>query len=273
MKKLLTLLVVSWTLAGCGSAWVVRRDQDGGIIGYRNYSSLEDAHQAVLTLIHCPAHKFISDQYYSSTRTAVMPMQSTNYSQGTVYGSYGSASYSGSQTQTNYVPVTVDNSWREYTYQCVEVSETPVSVSNAGSRILFQTAEYPNQSTGEGTVNLAKAIQSTEDGKKAKAALQAEFEKRKMNLRFMESQIRSSGTVTREQYKNALSHHQAVLKTYEMELSAPIIVKMKSILQVIGQKRGLGRVWENGDPTTMVDLTDELTQEYEKLSPEKLVKK
>jgi hypothetical protein len=118
-------------LNGCGSAWVVDRDQMGGSIGYKGYSSSDAASAAVTKLIPCTRYEAVSDRLMDGgTTTSYIPIQTTNYSSGTVYGSYGSANYNGQQTQTNYVPYQTQNLWRLFTYRCLE-NTTASSVSES----------------------------------------------------------------------------------------------------------------------------------------------
>ncbi|MGE9743233.1 hypothetical protein [Bdellovibrio bacteriovorus] len=265
LKKIAAIQLIFLISTGCGSAWIIRRDQNGGTIGYRNYTSSEAARAAILRLIHCPEYKSIRDELQTSTRTAVVPMQSTNYSNGTVYNSYGSVNYSGTETQTQYVPVTVNNSWREYTYECLEVPQgTAVSEQKREPKLLFQTAEYPNQSEGEGTINFSKAIQSTTDGKNAKKELTREYERRKVALEDLKRRIGTNDQFTHVEYEATAKQFRAEIQQIETQLTEPILNKMKLLLQQVGQQRGLGRVWEdNEDQEGIIDLTDTIVTTYE----------
>lgn len=263
-KKVITHLLSILFISGCGSAWVIRRDSNGGTIGYKNYSSNEAARSAVLRLIHCPEYTAISDELRSSTATAVLPMQTTNYSRGTVYNSFGSVQYSGTETQTQYVPVTVDNSWREFTYECLPSTKTHSPSQKKVPRILFQTAEYPNLSEGEGTINFSIAIHATTDGKKAQQQLSYEFERRKSSLDSLKRQIGTSDQYTHVEYEAATARYKAELQQLELQLTEPIIQKMMLLLQEVGQQKGLGRVWEdNEDQQGIINLTETISTLYE----------
>lgn len=127
-KKLLTASIAflfALTLSACGSAWIVRQDETGGIIGYQGFPTGEKAHAAIEKLLQCPtSYKPVSDQLMSSQTqyTAMTPVttySNTNgvvnsYSTGNLYG------YQGHTRSTQYVPTTQTavNQWREFTYRC-----------------------------------------------------------------------------------------------------------------------------------------------------------
>jgi len=130
MKKIL-LLSLNLFLFSCGTVWIVERNQDSGIIGYKGYSSSESANKAIRSLIHCSSYNFVYDKLVDGgSSTVYVPVQSTNYSNGSIYGSGVYANYNGTQTQTNYVPQQVSNVWREFKYTCSESSRQTASESN-----------------------------------------------------------------------------------------------------------------------------------------------
>lgn len=130
MKYLSLLIIYSVVFTGCGTAWVVERNQNSGIIGYKGYSSSESATKAITSLIHCKSYNFVSDKLIDGgTTTTYIPVQSTNNLNGSGYTNSGAFYYSGQQTQTNYVPQQVKNFWRAFTYTCNEQEREPASAS------------------------------------------------------------------------------------------------------------------------------------------------
>lgn len=113
---------------GCSSAWIIRRDQEGGIIGYKGFSDGQSALEAVSKLIQCPNYEMVSDslngqQFSYQTYTPV-----TIYGQnsGSVSNQYGQrvGTYSSDNHYTAYVPQTNTGTsyWREFVYKCKSAS-------------------------------------------------------------------------------------------------------------------------------------------------------
>lgn len=116
------LILASLYLTACGSAWVVERRSDRGIIGYQGYTSGTEATKEIKKLIPCPYYEAVSDRIVNGgTKTIYMPQTNTNNFSGSTSNQYGNKTggFSGSYDQTNYVPMQVNNSWREFEYRCI----------------------------------------------------------------------------------------------------------------------------------------------------------
>ncbi len=121
-------------LQGCGTAWVVERNADGGVIGYRGYQSSESAEKAIADLIPCKDYRGISDKLVDGgTSTYYVPMVSSEGFSGTGMSSNGSFYYSGQQTKTQYVPVETKNFWRAFTYTCVSEFRSMASLPGSST--------------------------------------------------------------------------------------------------------------------------------------------
>lgn len=138
LTKLFLFLITLCHIIGCGTTWVIRQDTYGGVIGYKGYDSGEKAANAIKKLVHCPQYTTQSDTLMQSApRTAYMPVQTTNYSQGNV----GGLNYSGSETQTQYVPLAVTDYWREYAYSCDNNPRNPAGNSSSANDCNHQCEE------------------------------------------------------------------------------------------------------------------------------------
>lgn len=137
--KTAILMVISLFLMACQSmeVWTVERSENGGVVGYRNYEESEKGRQKLRSAIHCQDFKIVNDRLVNGgTRTAYMPMQSTNYATVNSYGNVGGYNYSGTSygtsTQTNYVPYQYNVTWREATYVCGQSQTQSISTSDSG---------------------------------------------------------------------------------------------------------------------------------------------
>jgi hypothetical protein len=117
LNKALFLGTFSLILS-CGSTWVVRQSQDGGVIGYKGYTSGKKASEAIAKKIPCPDFEIVNDELISQnfSYTLNTPVNTESYSSGHIGDMY----YSGNTTNTTYVPTThIGTSyWREATYVC-----------------------------------------------------------------------------------------------------------------------------------------------------------
>jgi hypothetical protein len=116
------ILILTLTLQGCASAWVVKRADDGGVIGYKArgmFSSDASLQEKIHQQIHCPAaYEVVSDelkssQYLSTTWQA--PPQAT------LQGPNPLTRGVLEKERSESMPVTTTNTdyWRELTYRCV----------------------------------------------------------------------------------------------------------------------------------------------------------
>ena len=111
----ITLLLTT----GCSSTWVVSKDLEGGVIGYRGFDDSSEALMEISKKIDC---EFGYVGVEDSLRSA--PYQYTSYEK--ISGTGRHVSYGRRGVSTKYdsydmwVPVTRTgtSNWREYRYQC-----------------------------------------------------------------------------------------------------------------------------------------------------------
>ena len=140
-----------------------------------------------------------------------------------------------------------------------------------------------------GYVNLQRAIVEVEEGKRAKAALQKTFEKKKVKIKEAEAKlialrdkIRSKRTVTpeaklrqealeyeKERYKlqEKLMKEQQELQALEQKELAGITKKMRKVIDKIGKAGGYTLILEAQDARLLyakphLDLTNEVIRRY-----------
>jgi hypothetical protein len=146
-KMHLYLLIISVLLGGCASSNGFKKEYRGDLysptksaavvtaspsgaklIGSSNFISASrpgDSH-AINAAKSVGADYVVWNSKYSSSSThqGVMPMTSTNYHSGSVYGSSsGYGNYSGTSTSTQYVPYTYTRNWYSYTSSFYRSSE------------------------------------------------------------------------------------------------------------------------------------------------------
>lgn len=120
--KTIPFLLLFLFLTGCTHAWVVSSRDGGGTIGYRGYTDRDKAAASVKELIPCANFTVIEDVEKGSIENSFIPITTTQYNSGTVFGSRGgSANYYGQSQQTNFVQTTYDNTWRELSYHCNDI--------------------------------------------------------------------------------------------------------------------------------------------------------
>ena len=141
-----------------------------------------------------------------------------------------------------------------------------------------------------GFVDMQKAIQATSAGKKAKAELETEFNKKKKELEKKEADLKKMGedlerkkSVLSEEvlgkkqaefqdemmkYRDTVGKSQLEIQKKERELTAPILEKMKTVIAKMAKDKGYSVVLENSQmvlfATPDSDLTDEVIKAYEK---------
>ena len=141
-----------------------------------------------------------------------------------------------------------------------------------------------------GFVDMQKAIQSTSAGKKAKAELEGEFNKKKKDLEKKEADLKKMGedlekkkSVLSEEalgkkqaefqeemlkYRDVVGKSQIEIQKKERDLTAPILEKMKKVIAKIAKDKGYTLVMENNQGILFAapdsDLTDEVIKAYEK---------
>jgi len=141
-----------------------------------------------------------------------------------------------------------------------------------------------------GYVDMQKAIQSTAAGKKAKTELETEFNKKKKDLEKKEADLKKMGedlerkksvlseeVLSKKQaefqeemmkYRDTVGKSQVEIQKKEHDLTAPILDKMKKVIEKVAKDKGYSLVLENSQmvlfATSDSDLTDDVIKAYEK---------
>jgi outer membrane protein len=143
-----------------------------------------------------------------------------------------------------------------------------------------------------GTVDMQKALQTVDSGKKAKAQLEKEFNAKKKEVQTEEASIRKMGEelekqslVMNEEAKNkkrgelqqrimklqeSTARSQAELQQKERELTKPIIDKLREIIAELAKSKGYAVVLEKNENTVLFsqdkdDLTQQVVDKFNKL--------
>jgi outer membrane protein len=134
-----------------------------------------------------------------------------------------------------------------------------------------------------GTVDMQRALQSVEAGKKAKSQLEKEFNAKKKEVQTEEAAIRKMGEelekqslVMNEEAKNkkrgelqqrimklqeGTQRSQAELQQRERDLTKPIIDKLRDIISDIAKSKGYSVILERNENTVLFSQDkDDLTQ-------------
>jgi outer membrane protein len=141
-----------------------------------------------------------------------------------------------------------------------------------------------------GYVDMQKAIQATAAGKKAKSELEGEFNKKKKELEKKETDLKKMGedlerkkavlseeVLSKKQaefqeemlkYRDVVGKSQIEIQKKERDLTAPILEKMKKVIEKVAKEKGYSMVLENSQmvlfATPDADLTGEVIKSYEK---------
>jgi outer membrane protein len=146
-----------------------------------------------------------------------------------------------------------------------------------------------------GTVDMQKALQTVDNGKKAKAQLEKEFKAKQKEVQEEEASIRKAGEelekqslVMNEEAKNrkrgelqqrimklqeSTARSQQELQAKEHDLTKPIIDRLRSIIADLAKKKNYTVVLERNENTVLFsqdkdDMTQEVIDSYNK-SPNK----
>ncbi|MBS1959554.1 MAG: OmpH family outer membrane protein [Bdellovibrionales bacterium] len=139
-----------------------------------------------------------------------------------------------------------------------------------------------------GVVDMQKAIQTSETGKKAKAELEQAFNKKKKELQAEEASLKKaqedlqkkasalSESAKKEQgqklqerfmkYQELLQKSQAEIQKKEQEMSAPIITKIREKIGELAKKKGYTLILEKNENIVLFsqekdDLTADILKE------------
>jgi outer membrane protein len=140
-----------------------------------------------------------------------------------------------------------------------------------------------------GFVDMQKAIQDTEEGKKAKKELEADFNRKKKDLEKKEGDIKKMGEDLEKKalvladdvkakkqaeiqgemrkYQEAVQKSQMDIQKHERDLTQPIIVKIRKIIEELAKKDGYSVVLEKSEQLVLysvkeIDLTDRAVKEF-----------
>ncbi|MCM0606716.1 MAG: OmpH family outer membrane protein [Xanthomonadaceae bacterium] len=142
-----------------------------------------------------------------------------------------------------------------------------------------------------GIVDMQKALQSVDAGKKAKTELEAEFNKKKTELQNEEASIKKlheefqkQSLVMNDQakakkqselqerimkFQEKTARSQTDIQKKEQELTLPIVTALKKIVHGIATERQMALVLENNENTILFsldkdDITTEVINQYNK---------
>jgi outer membrane protein len=149
---------------------------------------------------------------------------------------------------------------------------------------------HGNPASSVGSVDMQRAIQATQSGKKAKESLDVEFQKRKAKLDKKKTDIETMGKDL-EKKKNLMSEdalqkrqleiqeemmkfqkevadNQMEIQKKEEELVRPIMDKMKIVIEKVAKEKNVSLVFENKGQVLFAaketDLTDDVVKAFEK---------
>lgn len=141
-----------------------------------------------------------------------------------------------------------------------------------------------------GFVDMQRAIQESIEGKKAKKELEADFNKKKKDLEKLETDLKkkkedfekkalvlSDDVKAKKQqelqidfgkYQEAVTKNQMEIQKHERELTQPIIIKLRHIIEDIAKKESYTAVLEKSEQLVLssvkdIDLTDRVIKEYD----------
>jgi len=139
-----------------------------------------------------------------------------------------------------------------------------------------------------GIVDMQKAIQGVESGKKAKTQLEKDFNSRKAELQKEEASIKKMGEEFRKQslvlndearakkqqelqervmkFQEMTARSQQEIAQKEQELTMPIIQKLRAIIGDVAKTKGYSVILEKNENTVLFSLDkDDLTDDVIKL--------
>lgn len=142
-------------------------------------------------------------------------------------------------------------------------------------------------------VDLQKALQSVDAGKKAKSTLEKEFNEKKKMLQTEEEALKKMADDLKKQslalsdeakarkqgefqervmkYRELFGKSQMDIQTRERELTEPIIGKLKTLVQELGESEGYNIIFERNENSVVFsqkkdDLTDKVIALFNKKS-------
>lgn len=144
-----------------------------------------------------------------------------------------------------------------------------------------------------GYVDIQKAIQATKTGKKAKEDMmkeaekkKKEFDKKNADIEKMRDDLEKKKSVLSEEafgkkaqelqeemgkFQQAANKAQQELQKKEADLIAPILEKMKKVIEAVAKEKGLAMVIQSSQTTPVVvyataeaEITDEVIKSFDK---------
>lgn len=142
-----------------------------------------------------------------------------------------------------------------------------------------------------GAVDMQRALQTVDAGKKAKAQLEKEFNAKKKQLQTEETSIKKMGEEFKKQaavmnedarakkqaeiqerimkFQEVTARSQADIQQKERELTQPIIAKLRGVIADMAKSRGYTIILEKSENTVLYsrdkdDLTDEVITTFNK---------
>lgn len=142
-----------------------------------------------------------------------------------------------------------------------------------------------------GLVDMQKALQTVDAGKKAKAQLEKEFNQKKKELQTEEASLKKIGEEFRKQslvlsdearakkqseiqekimrFQETTQKAQVEIQQKEQELTQPILVKLRAMISEIAKKKGYNVILEKNENTVLFsedkdDLTAEVVSSFNK---------
>ena len=279
LQRKMTILAMILFINGCASkAWIIQRDQNGGVIGYKDFRSSEAADNAIRDLIPCSNFKMISDELHTSQSTSFVPIPTSQTTNGTAYNNYGeSVNYQATSNGTQYVPMMTNNSYRTFTYKC-EASNAPFTAK------LEQTLYQNNDSTLKpkiGTLNIQQVLLQCDAGKKAREVLRAAFDteqakliKEEKEIKKMQTSLSQNGksysSIQKEQMqieiearintaKRTKKEKQDFIQELENEVKTPILAQIKLTVDELALKERYTLIQQSEEGSSD-DLTEKIIE-------------
>lgn len=148
---------------------------------------------------------------------------------------------------------------------------------------LLTAGALASADTKIGFVDMQKAVQSSDAGKKAKSELEGEFEKKKKELQKREADLKKMGedlekkkSVLSEEalgkkqgefqeemmkYREIVQKSQLEIQKKEHDLTQPILDKMKKVIEKVAKEKGYNMVLENNAMVLYTDKSSDITED------------
>jgi outer membrane protein len=161
----------------------------------------------------------------------------------------------------------------------------------AATLMLGASAAHADDSVKIGTVDMQRALQTVDAGKKAKAQLEKDFNAKKHELQGEETSIKKMGEEFKKQaavmnedarakkqaeiqerimkFQENTARSQADIQQKERELTQPIITKLRTVIADLAKSRGYTVVLEKSENVVLYsldkdDLTADVVASYNK---------